>query len=524
MHTLTFTEYNFDQLVCDVVNSSTPYYLAGVRSQLNPLNWLYMLSEGETYDIDTHYVLDGVLNGFHVVDDCPNIEGYFCRNYASCYSDENLKKLRKLVDSECNSGKLTLVHKPCLCTHALGVIRKKDTRKIRPITDCKRPIDLSVNNFTDHVWERFSFVTVEAVVGSILEGKHFVSTIDLANAYRSVLITPENRQYFGLELDGVYYRDNFLCFGSRAAPFVFNRLTDTISRYMGKLGITCYNYLDDLICLSSTYDKGVQDQLTLLRQLRKLGFYISWEKVVSPSQVATYLGIEIDTVEMKMRLPEEKIQKLRKELEFWHGKNKATYKQLQILAGHLSHGSRMIQGGKLYMYFLFDLLKKSEGKRRVKLTPDFHRDLSWWWVFLEEFNSVPISDIKSQMSWLTFFDAGDCVCVSSPQIDIITQPLIGDDVVVSYVKHKEVWDLYLPEEIVGDLAAREIGSLWIYLMENPSIINTTISVLCCHKYTYVCLKKYRHKNVLVSLILRHVFWWSLAHNVNLKFRYDPFFS
>lgn len=315
----------------------------------------------------------------------------------------------------------------------------------------------------------------------------------------------------------------FLCFGSRAAPFVFNRISDAISRYMAKEGIVCYNYLDDLICLSETYEQGILDQLYLISVLRKLGFYIAWEKVRSPSQVTKYLGIEIDTIKMELRLPDEKVQKLRRELLFWQGRIKATYKQLQILTGYLSHCSRLIQGGKLYMYFLFDLLKKSEGKKRVKLNAEFHSDLSWWWVFVDEFNKVPMCNMRDNASWVMSFDAGDCVCISSPQTDILIVPVPSDDYVIAYEKEVNWFDLYLPTELIRDISAREIGSVWVYLMENPDLTNTTLRVFCCHKYTYLCFKKYRHKNVLVSLILRHIFWWSLSHNVNLVFSYEPLF-
>ena len=51
--------------------------------------------------------------------------------------------------------------------------------------------------------------------------------------------------------------------------------------------------------------------LTLIQLLRKLGFSIAYDKVEGPTQVLTFLGIQIDTRDMSLRLPPNKIKKLK---------------------------------------------------------------------------------------------------------------------------------------------------------------------------------------------------------------------
>lgn len=85
--------------------------------------------------------------------------------------------------------------------------------------------------------------------------------------------------------------DSCLCFGSRSAPFIFNRITDAVCRYLRDRGILCFNYLDDIICVSGNIDSGVRDQLEVIRILRYLGFYIALKKICSPTRVCVYLGI-----------------------------------------------------------------------------------------------------------------------------------------------------------------------------------------------------------------------------------------
>lgn len=91
-----------------------------------------------------------------------------------------------------------------------------------------------------------------------------------------------------------------------------------------------------------------------------------------------------------MRLPDQKIEKIKAELGFWRNRKKATRKQLEILVGLLSHGARVIRDGKLYMHFLLEKLAESREKKRVKLKSEFHEDLSWWNTFVEKSNYSPL--------------------------------------------------------------------------------------------------------------------------------------
>ena len=53
-----------------------------------------------------------------------------------------------------------------------------------------------------------------------------------------------------------------------------------------------------------------------------------------------YFGVEIDTVNMAMRLPREKLDKLGVELDFFKDKPRASKKQIQKLCGVLYVASR----------------------------------------------------------------------------------------------------------------------------------------------------------------------------------------
>lgn len=515
------TNQSLSELVSRCRQIEGDYYLCGVRSQLKPLAWLDMLAGGTGVDPDMHFILDGVVNGFRVVNDSANIQGYMCKNYSSCCVSDNGSKLKELLEEEFSQGKLSCVRDRPRCVHAIGVIQKKEAHKIRPIIDCKRPEGKSVNNFTEGVMDRFKFLTVETVVEKIIAGKYFISTVDLSQAYRSVLIHPDNRELFGLSFEDKLMVDNFLCFGSRAAPFIFNRLTDCVCRYMRDMGVESYNYLDDIVRISESYEQGVRDQLLLIQLLRRLGFGIAWSKVCSPTQECTFLGIVIDTKQGELGLPEGRLHKLRLELSFWKGRRKATSKQLQVLVGNLVHCARIIKGGKLYMHFLFDKLKESIGKRRVKLDEKFHRDLSWWGMFAEHFNSVPLCDVNNIGVWVALSDEGNHIRVWGWEFENKMSIWFTPENVVGYKKSNDSVQVYVPGNIMGDTTSREISALWVFLMENSLICDCTLIVFCIHKGTWLCLKKNHHISDFSAMILRHIYWWSMYHNVVIKPIWKP---
>ena len=85
-----------------------------------------------------------------------------------------------------------------------------------------------------------------------------------------------------------------------------------------------------------------------IKLLRKLGFQINWNKVVDPCTKLTFLGIEIDSVEMCLRLPHDKLVKVREELALFQKRKRASKKQLQSLAGKLNFCASVVYGGRVY--------------------------------------------------------------------------------------------------------------------------------------------------------------------------------
>lgn len=100
-------ESNLNKLVYLCKNAENPYFVEGVRAQLSPNRWLEMLTFEGWADPDIHYILDGMLYGFQVVDPGSNIPSYCCKNYSSCTTVDNEHKLDKLIQDEFITGKFS---------------------------------------------------------------------------------------------------------------------------------------------------------------------------------------------------------------------------------------------------------------------------------------------------------------------------------------------------------------------------------------------------------------------------------
>ena len=375
--------------------NNVSHFVSGVRSQFSLCGWREMLSGGansvygkEVWDPDAHFILDGICHGFKMVDPGADIDSYFCKNYESATVSAR-SAIDKIIDKELSNGKLSVVSSQPHCIHSLGAVPKA-SGGYRPITDASKPECRSINNHMKETFTTFSYKSVD-LVSENLRHLEYMAVTDLTSAYRSAMIRPCDRKFQGLHWqvgsDTVFIQDNFLSFGTRVAPFIFNRLTDAVARYVNACGYFCVNYLDDFLVKGTSYEECRDAQLLLHRALRSVGFYIAYEKVKTPSRVQIYLGIELDSIEMKMRLPHDKLSKLHTELAFFAGRRRSTKKQLQRLCGVLGHCATLVRGGRTFSHRVIAMLKQfKQGKRYVTLSAAFHEDLKWWSMFAVWFN------------------------------------------------------------------------------------------------------------------------------------------
>ena len=243
----------------------------------------------------------------------------------------------------------------------------------------------------DSTFEPFSYASTDQVCDMMTEGC-YMATVDIASAYRSVSINPDQWKYQAISWpmgsDTTYLFDVRLSFGLRCAPFIFTQLSNFVVRTMSRLGFhNVISYIDDFIMVEPTRDRCVQSQEVLFQLLGSLGFEITWSKCAAPATKVRYLGIDFDSTDMTLSLTKDKLEKLYAELKFFEGKTRTTKRQIQRLCGILAHASKVIRGGRVFSRRIIDLLKNlPHGNPRVRITEEFLLDLEWWRQYSGEFN------------------------------------------------------------------------------------------------------------------------------------------
>ena len=271
----------------------------------------------------------------------------------------------------------------------LGVIEKPGGG-IRIIHDCSRPPGVSVNDYAPQL-DKQRFQSVDCAAKLVKPG-WFVAKVDLKSAYRSVNISAHSQLVTGLKwyLGGewCYFYDTKLPFGARAAPGIFHRLTQAERRIMSRKGLhNMVSYLDDFFICESSLDKCAETMRILIQLLRQLGFQVNWKKVVDPCQSLVFLGVQISSVDMQVKLPADKLQALKHELLSFAGRKRASKRQLQSILGKLSWSSAVIRGGRVFLRRLINaiaVLKRPSHKTRID--DEIRADLHWWIHCMHGFN------------------------------------------------------------------------------------------------------------------------------------------
>ncbi|CAG2196096.1 unnamed protein product [Mytilus edulis] len=287
------------------------------------------------YDFDKEYLLHGIEFGFDIVTSAANElpSGIVGKNHPSASPNNPLyEKAHLQILNEIECGNYVFAEKTPRIISPLAVIPKPDGG-VRIIHDCSRPEGSAVNSFVGKI-EKQRFQTLDEA-SKLVTPNCYMAKVDLKTAYRSVNLSSQSQEVTGLKWtfpDGTDYTfyDTKLPFGSKLAPHIFHRLSQAVRRMMSRRGFTIIAYLDDFFICETTKQRCIQALNILLALLRKLGFMINWSKVVDPTTKLTFLGIEIDSTAMELRLPGEKLSLLKHELAEFSKRKRASKKAIAI--------------------------------------------------------------------------------------------------------------------------------------------------------------------------------------------------
>ena len=136
------------------------------------------------------------------------------------------------------------------------------------------------------------------------------------------------------------------------------------------MGLRMIIYIDDIPILSETESLSREQTAGLVFLLENLGFIINYPKsILEPSKKIKFLGFIVDSTTMEIKLPGEKIKKIRMETRKLKDLDNPQATTLSRLLGKLNHATQAIQPAPLFYCNLQSYLQALEEGDQDYSTP-----------------------------------------------------------------------------------------------------------------------------------------------------------
>ena len=235
------------------------------------------------------------------------------------------------------------------------------------------------------------------VIKDILQKGDWMVSIDLKDAYLSVAVAEEYRQLLRFRWKGTLYEFQCLPFGLSSAPRVFTKLMKPVVSLLRRQGVRCIIFLDDLLVMQQTQSSLRRTTLDVLTLLQVLGFRINREKSgLTPTRLIQYLGLVVDSTQMTISLPEDKLKGIVQSCNLASKRSKITIRDLARLIGKMTATMMAVLPAPLCYRNLQHLknqaLLASPGnyEREVHLDLAAKEELQWWKHELLRWNGRPL--------------------------------------------------------------------------------------------------------------------------------------
>ena len=273
----------------------------------------------------------------------------------------------------------------------IGLQPKKVEGEYRLIHHLSYPPELSVNYGIAPECKSVKYQSIDDAISVIkwLGKGCFMAKTDIKSAFRLVPVHPDDHYLLGFKWQGKYYYDKCLPMGCSSSCQIFEEISSALQWVAThKLGMPAVvHVLDDFLFIAPSKTMAYECLQKFLLLCQDIGIPIANEKTEGPAQVMTFLGIELDSVNMQATLPLEKVEKCMKLIEPLLDVNKVKLRDLQCLIGTLNFACSVVRPGRTFLRRLINLtIGVQKPFYHIRLTREVKADLKAWKTFLASFN------------------------------------------------------------------------------------------------------------------------------------------
>jgi hypothetical protein len=376
---------------------------------------------------------------------------------------------------------------------------KQRGKKLRAVMDARE-----LNQFLK--FRHFKMSSLRDAL-DLIKPKDFLTKIDIKDAYFHVPIHPEHQKYLGFQWNGRTFRCRGLPLGLTSAPQVFTRLMKQVMRHLHEQGITVIAYLDDLLIVAGSREEAQRHTEATRQLLESLGFILNLEKskmIPAPSQ--EFLGIEIDTSSLSIRIPQEKMAKLKKDIRTMLSRPRTTVRSWSSLIGLMNHMLVVFERGRLSLRaMLFDLrnnLRRAGWSATMLISQSSRQAMEKWLAECHKWNEKSLLTPMPTVSLDTDASDSGWGFASSTQ-----------------TRSYGHWSVEEREESIN---AREMRAILLSIRSDlPNLSGKTVAVRTDNMTTLSYLRNLGGASEKLTQIAGQILELCWAQNINLQAKWIP---
>ena len=463
------------------------------------------------------YLIQGLAIGFDTGFKKLPDTSYECKNLVNARL--NPKDTSDLVTSELNKGFLlgpfATIPFEKFRINPIGIAESKYSKKKRLIVDLSSPHDNdqhpSLNNLIDKEDFSLSYVTIDEAITTIKRtgvGCCLLKT-DISDAFKLIPIHPTLWPFHGIQWEKQFYFYKQLVFGSRSSPKIFDNLSVAVCWIAENSYLipNIMHLLDDFLSVVPLDQDPHTGMEIFLKVFRDLNIPLSAKKTVGPVTTLEYLGFILDTIRMEVRLPEDKLLRIRSLISSFLHRKSCTKKEILSILGHLNYACKVVHPGRSFVSRIIKLSTTvKENHHYIKLNTDFRSDLAMWSKFLSGWNGV------------SFFL--DEEYTQAADIRLFTD---STDTAFGGIYNNKWFQGYFPNDLYSEdtsMALFELYpivmacSMWGYTWARKKIL-----LNCDNESTVYIINKGRSKIPSIMKFMRKLTWIAATNNFVLHARH-----
>ncbi|CAG8622629.1 28676_t:CDS:1 [Gigaspora margarita] len=224
------------------------------------------------------------------------------------------------------------------------------------------------------------------LVEELIQQNDYMISIDLKEAFYHIPLHPDAQKYFVFDFNYERYCFQCLPFGLKTSSWTFKTVLQPIIESIRLNGIRIVAYCDDILIFSRTKHGAKRYRDSVINLLESHGFIINERKSqLTPRRSIEYLGYVINSVQMMIAAPKEKIEKLRDECINIYNQH---FIQLRSLTSLISKLYNIVKDPECTRELRRDerLHQRRNQNSRIQLSQRARQELEDWIDNIEDWN------------------------------------------------------------------------------------------------------------------------------------------